>query len=78
MPEAFVPLERWLRPPVPPETGDAAAEQPPVPAEPANEERLYSALRRLRAAVLEALDAPDAGALERIRMHADALLGDAP
>lgn len=77
MPEAFLPLEQWLRAPVPAQRIDAA-EESHGPAEPANEETLYSALRRLRAAVLEALDAPDSDALERIRMHADALLGGAP
>ena len=75
MPESFVPLGRWLRAPMQPETCEASIEEP---VERANEETLYPRLRRLRAAVLEALDSPDAGALERIRAYADALLDGAP
>lgn len=72
--EPFVRLEQWLRAPAPPQTCAAPLDDPPCAFEMPDEETLHSALRRLRAAVLEALESPDADALARIRAHADALL----
>jgi hypothetical protein len=76
MRESFVPLTVWLR---------SAAEEPvrvnvasPLPDEEVNApvDELRARVRRLRAAVLEALDGdvPQRNALERIRSYADELV----
>jgi hypothetical protein len=74
MPDSFVSLRTWLTAaplatPEPQETGVAEMLPP---------EDLYSRVRRLRAAVLEALDEPalDSAMLDSIRRFADALLAE--
>lgn len=74
MPETFVRLSQWLRAPVAAHAREDASEAPEPAIETAREDELHSGLRRLRAAVLEALESPSRDALERIRVHAEALL----
>ena len=79
MPETFVPLTTWLRPP------SALPSPESVVSKDANEDvvrmshdEVFARVRRLRAAVIEALecDAPERAALERIRFYADELCSE--
>jgi len=76
MPEPFVPLAVWLRAVTDESQTVSSAPETIVVEEAVSPDELCARVRRLRAAVLEALDGdpPERAALERIRSYANELL----